>query len=145
VTRKLKIALATVVAGLVLLVGGAEYYLNHEGAQLRALRADPMATFVPPGAKQTYRGDAHDGRVAIAGPTGDARIHRTIASCDRKCYDAIVERAQGVGWRMTRQFDGSSILEREVAAGSLGLLIREHDTSDRSAVGIWLSFGKPET
>jgi hypothetical protein len=142
-TRKIKIVLASIVALIATVAIAVTQYTKREGAHLQALRTDPMATYLPPGASQKYRFDKRGGGIALVGPTGDARIHRTVAPCDRSCYEATINQAQRVGWRITRQAADSSVLERDVEAGRLGLFVDEHDDLDPGAVGIWISFKAP--
>jgi hypothetical protein len=133
-------ALATVVAGLVLLVGGAEYYLNHEGAHLHALRADPMATFVPVGARQMDRRDSDEDRVTLEGPPSDARIRRDIGLCHQACFLAFVAEAQRTGWHLVTESSNSVRLERPVPNAQLVLVLNDHGSLDPTVATVHLGY-----
>jgi hypothetical protein len=75
--------------------------------------------------------------------TNERRAHPSNGRTLRACYEATLDQAQRVGWRIKSQAADSSVLERDIDAGRLGLFVDEHDELDPGAVGIWISFDSP--
>ena len=130
-----------VACGLVGAVAVMMLFATRPGSELRRLREDRLATYLPQGAEQTYRHDAGKGLLPILGATPRATVTRRIGSCGRPCFESLINEAVRAGWRspsgVTQRVD-STTKYRFLDDRYLLLLVSEHDIADPRAVGVLL-------
>ena len=116
-------------------------FVSRPDLELRRLQQDRLATYLPPGAKQTYRHDAGKGLLPILGATPRATVTRRIGSCRRRCFESLINEAVRACWRfpsgVTQRVD-STTMYLLLDDRYLLLLVFEHDIADPQAVGVLL-------
>ena len=142
-SRRLVRALALSCGVLIAIVVVLLWFINRPGPELRRLREEAIATYVPPGASQTFRRDSNAGAVPIAGSRGSAQISRRLGDCPERCFEDVTRHATLTGWKFPGSVDqqpGSKLLFRTVPNGYLELRINAQDAGNPTECALSLTY-----
>lgn len=132
---------ALVACGIVGVITVVTLFASRPGPDLRRLRDDRLAKYLPKGATETYRHEVGKARLPILGATPRAKISRRIGSCRRHCFESLINEAVRSGWKFpdgVNQRADTKTLYRRLQDRYLLLIVSEHDVADPREVGILL-------